>query len=49
MSNATRPQVVCLCGSTRFRTEFEAANRTLTLAEYDGPSVRRRKFERELR
>lgn len=28
----------------------EAINhRTLTLAEYDGPSVRRRKFERELR
>ncbi|MES2169671.1 MAG: hypothetical protein V4479_02960, partial [Actinomycetota bacterium] len=32
MNDTTRPKVVCLCGSTRFRTEFDAANRTLTLA-----------------
>jgi hypothetical protein len=28
---ATRPRVVTLCGSTRFRAEYEAANRALTL------------------
>lgn len=28
----TRPQIVCLCGSTRFVEEFRAANRDLTLA-----------------
>ncbi|HEX5781444.1 MAG TPA: hypothetical protein VFX80_05965 [Solirubrobacteraceae bacterium] len=27
----TRPPVVCLCGSTRFKDEFEAANKRLTL------------------
>ncbi len=27
-----RPVVVCLCGSTRFRDQYDAANRTLTLA-----------------
>jgi dienelactone hydrolase len=27
-----RPRVVVLCGSTRFKTDFEATNRTLTLA-----------------
>lgn len=27
-----RPEVVCLCGSTRFREEFVEANRVLTLA-----------------
>lgn len=26
-----RPTVVCLCGSTRFKSEFEAANREATL------------------
>jgi hypothetical protein len=31
---ADRPRVVCLCGSTRFKTEFEAANRDLTLQGY---------------
>jgi hypothetical protein len=29
---ADQPQVVCLCGSTRFYTEFAAANLRLTLA-----------------
>lgn len=29
-----RPGIVCLCGSTRFRTEFDTANRELTLAGY---------------
>lgn len=28
----TRPRRVCLCGSTRFRAEFDVANRALTLA-----------------
>ena len=28
----TRPRRVCLCGSTKFRAEFDAANRELTLA-----------------
>jgi hypothetical protein len=28
----TAPRIVCLCGSTRFRSEFEAANRRETLA-----------------
>ncbi|MEV0890556.1 hypothetical protein [Promicromonospora sp. MEB111] len=28
----TRPQIVCLCGSTRFAQEFRAVNRDLTLA-----------------
>ena len=28
----TRPPHVCLCGSTKFRAEFDAANRALTLA-----------------
>lgn len=27
-----RPEIVCLCGSTRFVTEMQAANRELTLA-----------------
>lgn len=27
-----RPQIVCLCGSTRFAQEFRAVNRDLTLA-----------------
>lgn len=27
----TRPSIVCLCGSTRFRAEFEQANRRFTL------------------
>ncbi|MFD7307130.1 hypothetical protein [Promicromonospora sp. NPDC059942] len=27
-----RPQIVCLCGSTRFAQEFRALNRSLTLA-----------------
>ncbi len=27
-----RPRIVCLCGSTRFKAEFEQANRDLTLA-----------------
>jgi hypothetical protein len=26
------PEIVCLCGSTRFKTAFEAANKELTLA-----------------
>jgi hypothetical protein len=30
--STTRPEIVCLCGSTRFRAEFDAANRSLTLA-----------------
>ena len=29
---ADRPQIVCLCGSTRFREQFARANRDLTLA-----------------
>ncbi len=29
---ADRPQIVCLCGSTRFADEFRAVNRELTLA-----------------
>lgn len=29
---ADRPQIVCLCGSTRFTGEFRAVNRDLTLA-----------------
>lgn len=29
---ARRPPIVCLCGSTRFRDEFTAVNRDLTLA-----------------
>jgi hypothetical protein len=29
-----RPEIVCLCGSTRFRREFDAINRELTLAGY---------------
>lgn len=28
----TRPRIVCLCGSTRFRDQFAAVNRELTLA-----------------
>jgi dienelactone hydrolase len=28
----TRPQIVCLCGSTRFAQEIRAVNRDLTLA-----------------
>lgn len=32
MSEPTRPEVVCLCGSTRFMNEFIAANKRLTLA-----------------
>ncbi|WP_203667107.1 hypothetical protein [Cellulomonas pakistanensis] len=40
-----RPEIVCLCGSTRFTVELRAANRELTLAgavvvapsEVDGP------------
>ena len=32
MTSTTRPHVVVLCGSTRFKTEFEAANREHTLA-----------------
>ncbi len=27
-----RPEIVCICGSTRFRDEMRAANRDLTLA-----------------
>ncbi|WP_275001759.1 hypothetical protein [Promicromonospora iranensis] len=27
-----RPQIVCLCGSTRFAEQFRAVNRDLTLA-----------------
>lgn len=27
-----RPEIVCLCGSTRFAVEFRAVNRDLTLA-----------------
>lgn len=27
-----RPQIVCLCGSTRFTEDFRAVNRDLTLA-----------------
>ena len=29
---ADRPEIVCLCGSTRFAEELHAANRDLTLA-----------------
>jgi hypothetical protein len=32
MSAVQRPVIVTLCGSTRFKTEFEIANRTETLA-----------------
>ena len=28
----TRPQIVCLCGSTRFAEDFHTVNRDLTLA-----------------
>ena len=31
MSEAKKPRVMTLCGSTRFRAEYEAANRALTL------------------
>ena len=44
-----RPQIVCLCGSTRFTEEFRTANRVLTLAgtivvapaefEHDGDQI----------
>lgn len=29
-----RPRIVCLCGSSRFRAEHDAANRELTMAGY---------------
>ncbi|HTF12409.1 MAG TPA: hypothetical protein VK659_29990 [Asanoa sp.] len=29
-----RPKIVVLCGSTRFRAQFELANRNMTLAGY---------------
>lgn len=32
MTNPTRPTIVCLCGSTRFWREFQAANLRETLA-----------------
>jgi len=32
MVTSTRPRIVCLCGSTRFRDQFAAVNRELTLA-----------------
>lgn len=32
MTERPRPEIVCLCGSTRFRDEFLAANRDLTFA-----------------
>lgn len=31
-SALVRPPVVCLCGSTKFKAEFEAANREATLS-----------------
>jgi dienelactone hydrolase len=31
MSTTPRPRVITLCGSTRFKQEFEAENRRLTL------------------
>jgi len=32
MTTSTRPTVVCLCGSTRFRDQFAEANLALTLS-----------------
>ena len=32
MTDVTRPEIVCICGSTRVRDEIVAANRDLTLA-----------------
>jgi len=32
LTGSTRPAVVCLCGSTRFKSEYEKANRDETLA-----------------
>lgn len=32
LEDGFRPLIVCLCGSTRFKTEFEAANEVETLA-----------------
>ena len=32
MSSRDRPKIVCLCGSTRFKEEFERVERELTLA-----------------
>jgi hypothetical protein len=29
-----RPRIVCLCGSTRFKAEFEQLNRAYTLADW---------------
>ena len=34
MGNQSKPQIVCLCASTRFMDMFEEANRQLTLAGY---------------
>ncbi len=31
MPNVENPEVVCLCGSTRFKDEFESENQRLTL------------------
>ncbi|WP_394426897.1 hypothetical protein [Streptomyces sp. SGAir0957] len=46
-----RPEIVCICGSTRFVEEMRAANRALTLAgvivvapsEVDGPVTEEQK------
>ncbi|MFT3944704.1 MAG: hypothetical protein QM705_12910 [Ancrocorticia sp.] len=32
LARADQPQIVCICGSTRFRDEMAAANQHLTLA-----------------
>jgi hypothetical protein len=32
MSDVARPQILCLCGSTRFMSAFQTANRDETLA-----------------
>lgn len=32
LSHSGRPEIVCICGSTRFVDELRAANRELTLA-----------------
>ena len=45
-----RPEIVCICGSTRFADEMSAANRDLTFAGVIvvAPGVLRRAEDREL-
>jgi hypothetical protein len=32
--SSSKPHIVCLCGSTRFKKEFESANREATMLGY---------------